>query len=138
MKEGFRKIWSIAMALLILASTVSWRIEKHYCMGHLVDVALFSAPETCGMDTSLLEDGEVMDVTKSSCCSEETILLEGQDDMQLSFQDISLEKQQFLFAFSRSFIKNIALETKRNVPLKHYPPPILIKDIQLLDEVFII
>jgi len=40
MKEVFHKIASITMAFLLLLSTVSWKVEKHYCMGRLMDMTL--------------------------------------------------------------------------------------------------
>ena len=47
------KIFSLSMALLVLMSTVSVTIEKHFCGDHLVDVAIFSDAEKCGMEAIL-------------------------------------------------------------------------------------
>ena len=41
---------SMAMAVLVLISTLSVSIEKHYCGDHLVDVAIFAEAEKCGME----------------------------------------------------------------------------------------
>ena len=72
---------SMAMAVLVLISTLSVSIEKHYCGDHLVDVAIFSEAESCGMemtdmDLSTSEDGP--SISKKTCCTDVVNLLEGQ------------------------------------------------------------
>ncbi|MFS4468553.1 HYC_CC_PP family protein [Maribacter sp. 2210JD10-5] len=134
MKAILHKIFCSAMAFLLLASTVSWKVEKHYCMGHLMDTALFTEASSCGMDVAMMDMGE----SKKSCCTDEIIIIEGQEDLQFSLNDISLEQQQFLVAFTFSYSGLFQLETEQSVPEDTYPPPILVKDIQLLDQVFLI
>ncbi|WP_235856455.1 HYC_CC_PP family protein [Flagellimonas oceanensis] len=41
MKQFFHQIVSSLMALLVLASTVSWTVDKHICMGRVMDISLF-------------------------------------------------------------------------------------------------
>ena len=41
------------MAVMLLLSTTSWTVGKHYCMGLLVDISLFAQAENCGMEMSL-------------------------------------------------------------------------------------
>ena len=129
---------SVAMAFLLLASTTSWTVEKHYCMGHLVDMAFFGHAETCGMemDSSDDFDSEVKD--EKSCCSDEIIAMDGQDDLKISFNDISLDQQLFLVAFTHSYLNLFQELEGQAVPHKQYPPPTLVKDIHVLDQVFLI
>ena len=54
MKSVAHQIWSVVMAVLVLFSTVSWTIEKHICMGRVMDVALFSKDQDCGMEAAML------------------------------------------------------------------------------------
>ena len=124
------------MALLLLLSTVSWKVEKHYCMGRLMDVALFTDVDTCGMDMSMIYEN--MDETISSCCDDEVVFVEGQDDLKISFNDLNVEQQSFLIAFTHSYLGSLQDVKELPVPHEKYPPPILFKNIQLLDEVFLI
>jgi hypothetical protein len=138
MKEAFHKITSIVMALLLLLSTISWKVEKHYCMGRLMNVALFADVETCGMDMADVMDVEDFGKTKPSCCDDEVIFVDGQDDLKISFNDLKFENQSFLVGLFYSNL-SIAQDWKEQpVPHEQYPPPKLVKDIQLLDEVFLI
>ena len=126
------------MALLLLASTTSWTVGKHYCLGHLVDVALFAPADDCGMGMDMSEkDGSEM-MGENSCCDDELFVIEGQDDLNISFEDLSDDQQTFLVAFAYSYLYPSPLDKEQYVPHEHYPPPLLVKDIQLLDEVFLI
>lgn len=138
MKEVFHKIVSIAMAVLLLLSTISWKVEKHYCMGRLMDVALFTNVDTCGMDMSVSQDNQDVEKAINSCCDDQVILVDGQDDLQLSFNDLDFEQQSFLLAYSYFYNHLFQVQEEQEVLNEHYPPPILVKDIQLLDEVYLI
>ncbi|QLG45813.1 HYC_CC_PP family protein [Costertonia aggregata] len=139
MKHYIHKIFSLFMALLLLVSTTSWKVEKHYCMGHLIDVAVFSEPDSCSMLMSSSETKDSKENTiEKGCCDNEIEVVEGQDTLKNTFEDLSLKKQQFLVALSSAFIHVFYFETESSVSDNIYPPPILVKDIQLLDEVFLI
>ena len=126
------------MALLLLLSTVSWKVEKHYCMGRLMDVALFTDVDTCGMDMSMSMDSENLGETEYSCCDDEVVFVEGQNDLKISFNDLDVEQQSFLVAFTHTYLHSLQDVKEQPVPHEKYPPLILVKDIQLLDEVFLI
>lgn len=126
------------MALLLLASTTSWKVEKHFCMGHLVDVAFFAEAEDCGMAMSEMNDDYSLLQQENSCCSDEVIFVDGQDDLRISFDNISVDQQFFLFAFTQSYTQLFIDLRQQAVANEYYPPPILVQDIQLLDQVFLI
>ena len=126
------------MVLLLLLSTISWKVEKHYCMGRLMDVALFTNADSCGMGMSASMKKETISETKNSCCDDEVVFVEGQDDLKISFNDLNLEQQYFLIAFTYTYINLLQDLKEQPVPHEQYPPPILVKDIQLLDEAFLI
>ena len=129
---------SFMMAILLLLSTTSWKVEKHYCMGRLMDMALFVDVDDCGMDMSINEDGQNLDETKKSCCDDEVIFIDGQDDLKLSFEDMGFDQQVFLVTFIQTYSNLFKAIEEQTVPNEYYPPPLLVKDIQLLDEVFLI
>jgi len=138
MKEISHRFFSAFLAMLLLASTTSWTVGKHYCMGHLMNVSLFAHAEDCGMDMMMDEGETSRGEMENSCCDDEIITVEGQDDLKHSLEDISLGQQLFLAAFAYSYLKVLEFPSVRQLPNEYYPPPLLIKDIQLLDEVFLI
>ena len=130
------KVISVLMALMLLLSTISWTVEKHTCMGRVMDVALFAKPQDCGMEAAM----RVMekDADENHCCGEETLTIQGQDDLKISFNDISLDQQIFIVVFANAYVALLSSTEQQTNINEYYPPPLLVRDIQLLDETFLI
>ncbi|MBT2159812.1 HYC_CC_PP family protein [Zobellia barbeyronii] len=137
MKDVLHRIVSLVMAVLLLTTTTSWKVEKHYCMGHLVDVAFFGEAQDCGMSMTLDEEIEST-VEKMSCCNSEVIAKKGQEDVKPSTNDFDLDQEIFFAAYVYSFIGLFEPVVQKNSDYTHYLPPKIVKDIQLLDAVFLI
>lgn len=120
------------LAFLVLFSTVSFTIEKHFCGNVLVDVSMFVEADKCAM--------EAMEILqKKTCCKDEIDVVLGQDELSLSpFDDLDFEQQQFVTAFTHTYLNGIESLPKQTISHKDYSPPNLIADIQVLDQVFII
>ena len=133
--NGFYKAISAAMAMLVLISTLSISIEKHYCGDHLVDVALFSKAETCGMETS----GDGTSNMAENCCKDVVDLVEGQDELSLE-KTVSLSSVQKVFVLSFAYVFGTLQlpESLDEPPFEHYTPPEVVQDIQVLNGVFLI
>lgn len=123
------------MALLVLISTLSVSIEKHYCGDHLVDVALFSGAEKCGMESS---ESETTDMAQN-CCKDVVDLVEGQDELSLEKVELLSSSQKvFILSFAYAFSELHLPESLDDPPFKHYTPPEIVQDIQVLNDVFVI
>ena len=133
MKQMFHKISAFGLALLLLASTTSWTVDKHFCMGHLMDVAFFTEADNCGMG---MDEG-IGDWTLD-CCSDEVIVISGQDDLKVAYDELSVSEKIVFYTLVTSYIELLELTQEQIVPFDGYPPPLLVRDLQLLDEVFLI
>jgi len=122
----------------MLVSTVSWTVEKHFCFGSLVDIAFFHEADTCGMERPLSKDNVALNEDSNSCCSDEIISVQGQDELSISYDDLSLGQQYLLVAITSYYLNLFQPREQRYVPHADYPPPILVKDIHVLDQVFLI
>ena len=130
------KAFSVTLSFLVLFSTLSLTIEKHFCGDVLVDVAVFTQTEKCADD--LLEMDETR-IVKKTCCKDETHVIEGLNQLTTnSFEDLNDLQKQVLAAYTYSYINAIEGLPSLVIPNKDYSPPIRIKDIQLLDETFLI
>lgn len=131
-KQVLHKTFSFLLAFLVLFSTVSFTIEKHYCGNVLVDVSVFSDVDKCDMES--------MDkLQKKTCCKDEIDLVKGQDELKFSsFEDLSFKKQEFILSFILIYINLFEGLSQQIIPHKDYSPPNLVADIQVLDQVFII
>lgn len=128
------------MAFIVLFSTMSFAVDMHYCGDHLVDFSLFEKVDSCmmksGMSTSSSECA-LMDMDMD-CCSDIAIVVEGQDDLNVSFHQLSFDQYLFFASFIYSNL-NLFEGLEQNVmPFKDYSPPPLIREIQILDQTFLI
>ena len=135
-KRIVHKLFSAILALLVLVSTVSFTVEKHYCGDHLIDVAVFSRAKTCGMD---MEKNSMTSIEKKHCCKDESEVIKGQDKLKkVSSEDFDFGQQFFILSFIYSYHTLFEGLPTQIIPHKDYSPPNLITDIQILDQVFII
>ncbi|WP_299553306.1 hypothetical protein [Seonamhaeicola sp.] len=123
------------MASLVLFSTLSFTIEKHFCGDVLVDVAVFTEVEKCAMEA---EEIALENITKKPCCKDEIAVVEGQNELIKSFDDLDVDQQQFITSFVYSYINLFEGAPEKAVPHKDYSPPNLVRDILVLDQVFLI
>lgn len=137
MKSIFQKVFSSAMALLLLVSTVSWTIGMHYCGKALVDIDFFEHAERCGMDQSSPKNSESAEWGIKSCCAYELAVIVGQDDLTTSQVEFSIV-QHYLFSPSNTDYALFAGSDAKLASYNKYVPPVLVRDVQLLDQVFII
>lgn len=140
--DPIQKLISLAMAVLVLVSTLSVSIEKHYCGDHLVDVSIFAEAEKCGMETSemRLETSDQESVLKKKlCCKDVVDLVEGQDELSLAkTKELNNHQKLFVFSFAYTFSGLFEFEPQNHKPFEHYSPPNFVEDIQVLNEVFLI
>ncbi|APZ45212.1 hypothetical protein BW723_02380 [Polaribacter reichenbachii] len=134
MKKIIIKITSIVLALLVLFSTLSFTVAKHYCGDFLVDVSFTGEAEACGMEMSNVSEAKM-----KSCCKDEVHKVEGQDELQFQkIDNFSFEKQQFLAAYFLSFKKLLVKNASKNIFYKDFSPPDIPTDYQVLYQVFLI
>ncbi len=130
------KSFSTILALLVLFSTVSFTIEKHFCGDVLVDISIFTEVDKCAMEAYEIA---LEKITKKSCCKDVIDVVKGQDKLKFSsFEDLDFEQQQFIAAYTASYISLFEGLPKQIIPHKDYSPPNLVIDIHVLDQVFII
>ena len=126
------------MAFLVLFSTMSFSMDMPFCGDMLVDFKLFQEADSCQMAMDMPSMDMVGDDMEMQCCSDVELLVPGQDDLQLSFDDLSFEQQTFIVAFTITYSNLFLGIDQHPTPFKEYSPPILIRDVQVLDQTFLI
>ena len=137
MKQLLSKSISFLMAFVVLFSTMSFTIDRHYCGDTLVETAIFHKAKGCGMDMekSASKDCEL---TKKSCCSDEQVVVDGQDELQLLLHKISFKQQVFVLFFVAIYNGLFQSIEKEVLSFEAYKPPLVIKQIFKLDETYLI
>ena len=120
MKKVFYKISSASLALIVLLSTVSFTVDSHYCGDTLVDSSLFGHAETCGMEVQQQLDSSECDISKKDCCSDEQLIVDGQDNLKISFDKLDKEQQLLVATFVYSYINLFTESQTENIPFRDY------------------
>ena len=89
MKKVFHKIVSLAMAFVVLFSTMSFMVNMHYCGDTLVETAFFQKAKGCGVEMEK-PSTKSCSITKKSCCDDKQLSVEGQDELQLTVDKIGM------------------------------------------------
>ena len=135
MKSTAHKIVSPFLALLVLLSTVSWTVDKHLCMGRVMDTSFFIPAKDCGIEMAM----KVLEKdVENHCCDDESFTLEGQGDLKLSWEQLSLETQLFVVSFLQSSFQVNLLPEKNTILEQIHPPPLIVEDLNLVYKVFLI
>ena len=137
MKQVFHKTTSILMALVVLFSTTSFTIDMHYCGDTLVDTAIFHKVKTCGMEMQK-PSTEGCAITKKNCCSDKQMIVDGQDELQLSVNKIPFEQQVFIASFVYTYSNLFEGFDNETTPFQEYKPPLVVKQIFKFDETYLI
>ena len=136
MKNFLHRSTAMLLAFLVVLSTLSFTIEKHFCGDNLIDVSLFANAKKCGMEALEIEMAKL---TKKNCCKDVVNVFQGQKELKSSnFDDLTFQQQVFLQAYVISYIDLFKNLPEQVVPFKEYSPPKIVKDIHLLDEVYLI
>lgn len=128
---------SLLMAFVVLFSTLSFTIDMHYCGDTLVETAIFHKAKGCGME---MESPSKKDcsITKKNCCSDKQLLVDGQDELQLTVDKISFEKHLFITSFIYAYVNLFENIEESVTSYRDYLPPPTIRQIYKLDETYLI
>ncbi|CAM1334004.1 HYC_CC_PP family protein [Tenacibaculum aestuariivivum] len=137
MKQLFTKITTLLLALLVMFSTFSFTVVKHYCGDFLVAVSYVGKADTCG--TSVVKDTCETVHKKKKCCKDELSQIEGQDNIQkVSLQKISFDSAKLFIAFNTFYTLFFQEIEQEKAVYKQYFPPDFKVNFQILHQVFII
>jgi hypothetical protein len=133
MKTTFYKISSFILAILVLCSTLSFTVEKHFCGDFLMAVSFTGDAQDCGMHM------EKVAKKKRNCCKDEVVKIEGQDELQInSIEKFDIKQQQFLVSFIYTY-KDLFIENESDTTIfKDGSPPDIPLDYQVLYQSFLI
>lgn len=134
------KIAAIFMAMVVLFSTMSFSVGMHYCGDMLVDTALFAKANSCGMQMDQPNENVPKDCStvKKDCCNDIEIAINGQHDLQPTQAQINFNQQLFVASFVIAYSNLFTSPTNTLVSYVAYSPPLVVKDIQKLDETYLI
>jgi len=109
----------------------------HYCGDTLIETAVFQKAKGCGMEMQN-PSTKGCAIIKKNCCNDEQLIVDGQDELQLSVDKISFGQQVFIASFVYTY-NNTFKGLDNNVSsYEEYEPPLVVKQIYKFDETYLI
>ena len=130
------KIASLFMALAVVLSSFSFKVEKNPCQPYTAEASADSAIESCcGFVRTIDKNSQL---SQTSCCSILAITVEGFNEYEKALSSPFSTLSYFVFESTISIpVDYIYKNTTKGSYITHVPPP-LITDIQVRDQVFLI
>ena len=135
-KTATHKVFSMMLALLVLLSTFSFKIEAHFCGPKIVDVAVFSKVKSCCSPT--VNANSESQFTKISCCTKRVVSVDGLNQFNVVSSMDELHVVKFFQSLSKfnsnqAFFISLVVDCNPN-----YFSPDLIMNPQVEHQVFLI
>ena len=140
MKSFFTKILSFVLAVAILLTTSSFTVDMHFCCNKLVDMSILGKAKVC-KDKVQKKDStskQCSSIQEKDCCSNQTFVKEGNDTLKKANVSLDNENFTFLNIFYYSYVSLFQEPEEKIIPFDDYRPPLLSRDIQTLNETFLI
>ncbi len=137
-----KRILSISLAVLILASSLGLTIATHYCGGHIMDSAVAFGHTDLGCDMGLMDDISIdfnheNNIRSTTCCENEFVAIELDDQFKSSVQKVSINPV-FLAVYANALLGVTVFENTQNVAYLDYNPPPLIANFQIEHQTLLI
>ncbi|CAM1373495.1 conserved exported hypothetical protein [Tenacibaculum litopenaei] len=138
MFQVLRKITAICITFVLVFSSMSFAVEKHFCGDYLVDISYLGDADACGGER---EEACGSDTTNSEpdCCKDEIAHVQGIDDLS----KLGSEQQLFspviwLLTSSYFFQLPSVADVDNEVDTVADSPPISKKSKRILYQVYIL
>ena len=86
----------------------------------------------------VVSDGLSISGNTDTCCNDVVVVINEQNDLKQVTNEIGVDHQPYSFDNTFTYGTLIPTVGQRMATQKHYPPPLLVRNIQLLDQVFLI
>ena len=136
MKDTFRKISAVFMIAILLLSTTSFSVFKHFCNGKMVAISTEKV-DSCCESKSVIKSDE-LNFSEKDCCKNETSTKEFLPFDSVNPIKITKSQTFFLTSFYYNFIaKSTVIQISKNF-YKDFAPPKISRNIQVLFQSFLI
>lgn len=138
MKDVFRKIGAICMIAILLLSTSSFSVFKHFCGDNLVSISLEKIDDCCdSKDSHKPLASNKLNFSKKDCCKNETSVKEL--SILESNKTLKVSKSQVVFitAYYYNFVHQLQGFSVEHY-FKDFSPPSIVLNKQIQFQTFLI
>lgn len=136
-----KKFLSISLCFILLFSNLGLAMATHYCGGQAVKTGLTIGHGhlDCGMpDMDMDSEESKQGINANNCCENQYQFLEVEDDYRSSLVQITFNPDFAFLVFAHSLFSVELAQKSSKVKYSHYSPPLLLRDIPVLNQIFII
>ncbi|MBV6643929.1 MAG: hypothetical protein KI790_00680 [Cyclobacteriaceae bacterium] len=126
-----RQILHLSLATLILVSSTSFTVYKHYCMGRLQAVSIFTEPHVC-----MSESGDSQNCLPD-CCNDTSEEVHANDEAGIISNNQSLQDAQ-LVPVVYVLIEEIISPSNDSTFPRAYKPPLIANYIPAVIQIFLL
>jgi len=126
------------MAWLMLFSSSTFAMNLHFCGDELAGVSFGDLEMICEMTTHHSPERDDCKFHKKNCCHTQKFIKNGANELQNGEKSLMPHQQVFAAAFVLSYVSLFQEQSQKDAPFKNYIPPLLVKDIHVLHETFLI
>jgi len=139
MKVFFHKSIATLMACVVLFTTMSFTVDMHFCGDTLVDISIAHKASSCEMDmVAAPADCDELADQEKSCCNDQQVVKQGQDDLKIAFDALSLDQQLFVTSFTYAYLSVLERSQSSEPSVIEYSSPFIKQDVQVLHQSFLI
>lgn len=139
MSTGFKKISALFFSTVVLLASTSFTTQMHFCCGNLISIAIDKEAQPCSEKVHEVDHAcNKCTIESRDCCADKSILKSGNSAILSDTIEPGISSLIFLNAFYSSYLIIIEGLDRNAVPFEGYRPPLILKDILVLHEVFLI
>lgn len=137
MKKTVQIFFAYFLAAVLILSTMSFTVHKHFCGAFLANVSLIVPSSGCGMEQFMTEDSCELNALPS-CCHDKQELLQGQDTLKMDVLAVFQTAVYYAPEITNGFTKPI--QTLKNAPTANLAnaPPLIQRHLYILHDSFLI
>lgn len=142
---------AFSLAFVMLITSVGFTVDMHYCQGQLKSFSFFGKAKSCHDMTDaaqmiscphhkkMMKEDESCSLDKKDCCENQIHHIQADQDQAVQTFDFVVNKQlqQFVIAYVVVFCANNLIETDAPSFIS-YKPPLILRDIYVLIESFLL
>ncbi len=123
------------LGLVVVLSTFSFQLNKHYCLGRLMDVSLSTEVSCTSNNTGTCELG-----SKSPCCENHAVTVEGKDVEAKAPSKIPEFSEQTVLTSAVTWLKDLVFQfiSSNTKTLSDSGPPLIKEKQPAFTQVFLL
>ena len=138
MKKTFKNISVFVLAALLVLSTTSFTVHKHFCGSFLVDISLVLPTAGCGMEQAIQPENNCEQSKLPGCCTDKQELVQGQDTLTLDFISVDLQQLFFPTFHTNSHVELSELPLQTSTMVFENGPPLYKQPLYILHDALLI